>query len=55
MRKPFNLNKWIEENHHLLKPPVANKQIYLDNEDFIVIIIMRMARSFSISLKGTYL
>jgi 3-hydroxyanthranilate 3,4-dioxygenase len=39
MRKPFNLNKWIEENHHLLKPPVANKQIYLDNEDFIVMIV----------------
>jgi 3-hydroxyanthranilate 3,4-dioxygenase len=39
MRKPFNLNKWIEENHHLLKPPVANKQVYLDNEDFIVMIV----------------
>jgi 3-hydroxyanthranilate 3,4-dioxygenase len=39
MRKPFNLNQWIAENQHLLKPPVANKQIYLDNEDFIVMIV----------------
>lgn len=39
MRKPFNLNQWVEENQHLLKPPVANKQIYLDNEDFIVMVV----------------
>lgn len=36
---PFNLQKWIEDNRHLLKPPVANKQIYLENEDFIVMIV----------------
>jgi 3-hydroxyanthranilate 3,4-dioxygenase len=39
MVKPFNLNRWIEENQHLLKPPVANKQVYLENEDFIVMIV----------------
>lgn len=37
--KPFNLHKWIDENRHLLKPPVGNRQIYLDNEDFIVMVV----------------
>ena len=37
--KPFNLNKWIDEHRHLLKPPVGNKQVYLDNEDFIVMVV----------------
>ncbi|MFK8055303.1 MAG: 3-hydroxyanthranilate 3,4-dioxygenase [Saprospiraceae bacterium] len=39
MRLPFNLNAWIDEHRHLLKPPVANKQIYIDNDDFIVMIV----------------
>ncbi len=37
--KPFNLKKWIDENRHLLKPPVGNKQIYLENSDYIVMIV----------------
>lgn len=37
--KPFNLNNWIEKNRHLLKPPVANKNIYVDSEDYIVMIV----------------
>jgi 3-hydroxyanthranilate 3,4-dioxygenase len=37
--KPFNLNQWIEDNKHLLKPPVANKNLYIDSDDYIVMIV----------------
>lgn len=37
--KPFNLQKWIDDNRDLLKPPVGNKKIYVDNDDFIVMIV----------------
>lgn len=37
--KPFHLKKWIDENRHLLKPPVGNQQIYKANEDYIVMIV----------------
>lgn len=36
---PFNLQKWVDDNRHLLKPPVGNKMIYTDNKDFIVMIV----------------
>ena len=36
---PFNLQKWIDENRHLLKPPVGNKQVYLENDDYIVMVV----------------
>ena len=36
---PFNLNKWIEDNRDLLKPPVGNKNLYVDAEDYIVMIV----------------
>jgi 3-hydroxyanthranilate 3,4-dioxygenase len=35
---PFNLQAWIEEHRHLLKPPVCNKQIF-EQDDFIVMIV----------------
>lgn len=36
---PFNLKKWIDENRHLLKPPVANKNLYPEGTDYIVMIV----------------
>lgn len=39
LTKPFNLNKWIDENRHLLKPPVGNKNIYVDSQDYIVMVV----------------
>lgn len=37
--KPFNLQKWIDENRDLLKPPVGNKNLYPAGEDYIVMIV----------------
>ena len=34
---PFNLQAWIDEHRHLLKPPVGNKCIV--DDDFIVMIV----------------
>lgn len=34
---PLNLQAWIEEHRHLLKPPVGNKTIYVG--DFIVMVV----------------
>ena len=34
---PINLQAWIDEHRHLLKPPVGNKVIYVG--DFIVMVV----------------
>ncbi|MCH9822192.1 MAG: 3-hydroxyanthranilate 3,4-dioxygenase [Bacteroidetes bacterium] len=39
MRAPFNLNKWIQENRDILKPPVGNKNLYKEAGDYIVMIV----------------
>lgn len=37
--RPFNLQKWIDENRHELKPPVGNRNLYKDAGDYIVMIV----------------
>lgn len=39
MLAPFNLQKWIDDNRDLLKPPVGNKNLYVEAGDFIVMIV----------------
>ena len=36
--KSFNLRRWIDENRHLLKPPIGNKQLYRDS-DFLIMVV----------------
>jgi len=35
----INFQAWIQENQHLLKPPVGNKEIFVDAGDFIVMVV----------------
>ena len=39
VQRAFNLNKWIEEHRHLLKPPVGNQSVYKEAGDFIVMVV----------------
>lgn len=39
MLAPFNIQKWIDENRHLLKPPVGNQTVYHNTQDFIVMVV----------------
>ena len=34
---PLNFKKWIDENRHLLKPPVGNKVVY--NETYFMVVV----------------
>lgn len=36
---PFNLHAWLEENRDKLKPPVGNKNLYTESEDYIVMVV----------------
>jgi len=38
MLPALNFRKWIEENKHLLKPPVGNAQIWQDREFMVTVI-----------------
>ena len=35
---PLNFKKWIEENRHLLKPPIGNAVVYNDAEFMIMVV-----------------
>jgi 3-hydroxyanthranilate 3,4-dioxygenase len=37
--RPFNVHQWIEDNRHLLKPPVGNQVMYKNTGDFIVMVV----------------
>jgi 3-hydroxyanthranilate 3,4-dioxygenase len=39
LSQPFNFKKWIDDNRHLLKPPIGNQQVYKGNDDFIVMVV----------------
>jgi len=39
IQSPFSFQKWIDENRHLLKPPVGNQTVYKENDDFIVMVV----------------
>jgi len=39
LSQPFSLKKWIDDNRHLLKPPVGNQQVYKGNDDYIVMVV----------------
>ncbi len=37
--KPFNFQRWIEENQQFLKPPVNNRQLFDTKTDMVVMIV----------------
>ena len=38
MTMPYNLKGWVEENRHLLKPPVGNKMVWQDHQFMVMVV-----------------
>lgn len=36
--KPLNFQKWIDDNRHLLKPPVGNQLVWADREFMVTVV-----------------
>ncbi len=36
---PFNLTQWLEEHREELKPPVGNRNLYKEADDYIVMVV----------------
>ncbi|MEP7196980.1 MAG: 3-hydroxyanthranilate 3,4-dioxygenase [Saprospiraceae bacterium] len=39
LRPPFNIFQWIKDHRSELKPPVGNKNLYTESEDYVVMIV----------------
>lgn len=39
IKRPFNLQQWINDHRDELKPPVGNRNLYKDAGDYIVMIV----------------
>ena len=39
IRRPFNVFHWLDTHRGELKPPVANRNLFPDAEDFIVMVV----------------
>ena len=39
IRDAFNFNRWLEEHRHELVPPVGNKNLYHESDDYIVMVV----------------
>ncbi|MCS6991069.1 MAG: 3-hydroxyanthranilate 3,4-dioxygenase [Chitinophagales bacterium] len=39
IQRAFSFKKWIEENRHLLRPPVGNQVVYKHTNNFIVMVV----------------
>jgi len=39
MFTPLNLRKWVDEHRHLLRPPVGNRAVWVDERETIIMVV----------------